>query len=555
MKVEKIGRVALAISALLLGAIATSSAIAQDYDLVILNGRVMDPETKLDAILNVGIKGGETSVITEKIITGEESIDASGHVVVAGFIDTHFHAIDPLGEKLALRDGVTTAMDLELGAINIAEWYAAQEGKRATNYGTTVSQMLARMLVHDAKDIEAQDQYDFDGPLDALQVSQLMTLVAADGKPGWSVSRSNPEQLNRINAIYDEGLRQGAIGFGSTVGYMRTGVTTYEMYLAQKAAAHYGRLTGIHARFYPSALTPIEHPTGFNEVFTNAMTLGAPLIYQHNCDYGWWEIEQKLAAARKMGLNMWSECYPYVGASTAISAEFFLPDVYEAGGNAYGSSPEEGGIYSPAKNKFYTKEEFLQARKDEPGEIVIAYYAIRAPWLVDMLKTPHMTVASDAVPSFDVTFDTPYEKYVGHPRTTGTRGKAFRLARGNDIPLMHMIANASYYPALHLGDAGLASMKVRGRMQEGMVADITIFDPEKITDNATYKAGEQGRPTTGIPYVIVNGTVVVKDSKVQRVYPGQPIRYPVEEKGRFEPITEEDFLKQFPKKFLGANDG
>jgi N-acyl-D-aspartate/D-glutamate deacylase len=124
------------------------------------------------------------------------------------------------------------------------------------------------------------------------------------------------------------------------------------------------------------------------------------------------------------------------------------------------------------------------------------------------------------------------------------------MARENDIPLMHMIANASYYPALHLGDAGLASMEVRGRMQEGMVADITIFDPETTTDNATYKAGEQGRPSTGIPYVVVNGTIVVKDSTVQRVYPGQPIRYPVEEQGRFEPITEQDFLKQFPKKFL-----
>jgi hypothetical protein len=538
-----------------MAAFALAPAQAADYDLVILNGRVMDPETRLDAVRNVGVNDGKIAVITKDNIKGAETINAKGHVVSPGFIDTHFHAIDPLGEKLGLRDGVTSAMDLEFGAMNIAKWYAALEGKRATNYGTTVSQMLIRMQVHDAKDIEAQDQYDFDGPLDTLAASALMNMTAADGTPGWSVSRSTPEQLNRINATYDEALREGALGLGSTVGYMRTGVTTYEMYLGQKAAARYGRLTGIHARFYPSALTPIEHPTGFNEVFTNAMTLGAPLIYQHNCDYGWWEIEQKLAAAREMGLNMWSECYPYVGASTAISAEFFMPDVYEAGGNAYGSSPEEGGIYSPTKDKFYTKEEFLQARKDEPGEVVVAFYSIRAPWLLDWLKTPHMTVASDAMPTPGSTFDTPDEQYAGHPRTTGTRGKAFRLARENDIPLMHMIANASYYPALHLGDAGLASMKVRGRMQEGMVADITIFDPETITDNATYKAGEQGRPTTGIPYVIVNGTVVVKDSKVQRVYPGQPIRYPVEEKGRFEPITEEDFLKQFPKKFLGANDG
>jgi hypothetical protein len=526
-------------------------AQAQNYDLVILNGRVMDPETRLDAVRNVGVKDGKIAVITKDNIKGAETINATGHVVAPGFIDTHFHAINAQGEKIGLRDGVTTAMDLEAGAINISKWYAALEGKRATNYGTTVSHVLYRMLVHDESDIKAQDKFDFDDPLDFLSVQRLINITNSDGTPGWSVSRSNPEQLNRILAGFDEDLRQGALGLGSTVGYMREGITTYEMYLAQKAAAHYGRLTGVHARFYPSALTPIEHPTGFNEVFTNAALLGAPLIYQHNCDYGWWEIEQKLAAARKQGLNMWSEAYPYVGASTVISAEFFMPDVYEAGGNSYGSSVEEGGIYSPTKDKFYTKEEFLQARKDDPGEFVVAYYSIRAPWLLEWLKTPHMTIASDAVVGDpDATFDTPYEAYAGHPRTTGTRGKAFRLARENDIPLMHMIANASYYPALHLGDAGLESMKVRGRMQESMVADITIFDPEKITDNATYKAGEQGRPTTGIPYVVVNGTIVVKDSKVQRVYPGQPIRYPVEEKGRFEPITEEDFLKQFPKKFL-----
>jgi N-acyl-D-glutamate deacylase len=89
-------------------------------------------------------------------------------------------------------------------------------------------------------------------------------------------------------------------------------------------------------------------------------------------------------------------------------------------------------------------------------------------------------------------------------------------------------------------------MKVRGRMQEGMVADITIFDAEKVQDNSTYKTGEQGLPTTGIPYVIVNGTIVVKDSEFQQgVFPGQPIRFPMEEGGRFEPASVEKWVKDF----------
>jgi N-acyl-D-glutamate deacylase len=67
-------------------------------------------------------------------------------------------------------------------------------------------------------------------------------------------------------------------------------------------------------------------------------------------------------------------------------------------------------------------------------------------------------------------------------------------------------------------------MKKRGRVQEGAVADITIFDPETVTENATPKVGENSLPSTGIPYVIVNGTVVVDNSKVQKIFPGVAIR-------------------------------
>ena len=86
-------------------------------------------------------------------------------------------------------------------------------------------------------------------------------------------------------------------------------------------------------------------------------------------------------------------------------------------------------------------------------------------------------------------------------------------------------------------------MKVRGRLQEGMVADITVFDAEKVTDVADYESGTNGLPSAGIPYVLVNGTIMVRDSEVASgVFPGQAIRYPVEGKGRFEPLAKEKYL-------------
>ena len=101
---------------------------SSDYDLVILNGRVMDPETGFDDVRNVGIKDGRIVNITEEVISGSGSIDASGHVVAPGFIDLEQHGLDPWGVKVNLRDGVTTQMDFEVGAANIAEWYDARAG-------------------------------------------------------------------------------------------------------------------------------------------------------------------------------------------------------------------------------------------------------------------------------------------------------------------------------------------------------------------------------------------------------------------------------------------
>jgi adenine deaminase len=110
-----ISKIATIMLLAIFGSFAVVPVQAQDFDLVILNGRVMDPQTKHDAVANVGVKDGRIAVITEDKITARETIDATGHVVAPGFIDTHWHYDRPWSNKLALRDGRTTVLDLEIG--------------------------------------------------------------------------------------------------------------------------------------------------------------------------------------------------------------------------------------------------------------------------------------------------------------------------------------------------------------------------------------------------------------------------------------------------------
>jgi N-acyl-D-glutamate deacylase len=281
------------------------------------------------------------------------------------------------------------------------------------------------------------------------------------------------------------------------------------------------------------------------------MLLDAPLLMAHNNDYGWWEIEEKLQLARAKGLNMWSEYYPYAAGSTAITAVFLSPSEWvEKRGYRY-----EDTIYDPIDDKYLTNETYAALMENDPGRSVVVEFPYRKAWMNYWLSIPHMTIASDAMAGVGadgqlLPWDADWSEYRGHPRTSGSRGAAFRMAREQGLPLMFTIAQASYWPAKHLGDTGLEAMKERGRLQVGKVADITIFDAKTITDNSGFKVGQHGIPTTGIPYVVINGTIVVKDSKALPVKAGQEIRFPVEPRGKFKPINVEGWMN---KHTIGLN--
>ena len=194
-----------------------------------------------DAVRNVGIKDGKIVKITKKNIKGKETINAKGHVVAPGFIDTHLHGTSVMAYKLVLRDGVTSAMDLEEGALGsyMDQWYKEREGKTQLNFGVASSHELARSLV-------------LDGAMGKDTLGALKTRAAGNN---WSQKKVSLEEGNKILQVIDEGLRAGGIGIGSTLGYMRDGVTAREMFEVQKLGAKYGRQTGIHFRNTPGTAT------------------------------------------------------------------------------------------------------------------------------------------------------------------------------------------------------------------------------------------------------------------------------------------------------------
>ena len=127
-----------ALSALLVAPLVASCDREPAYDLVVANGRVIDPESKLDGIRNVGVRAGRVVTISTSPLSGARVIDATGLVVAPGFIDLHEHGQQEEAYALMVRDGVTSAFELEVGTADVAEWYASRASGQIVNYGVSV---------------------------------------------------------------------------------------------------------------------------------------------------------------------------------------------------------------------------------------------------------------------------------------------------------------------------------------------------------------------------------------------------------------------------------
>ncbi len=488
------------------------------YDIAIIGGRVIDPETGLDAIRNVGIEGDRISIVTEDAIEGDETIDAAGQVVCPGFIDMHHHnAGVPFGEKLALRDGVTTPLELEAGVYPVEGWYAALEGKCRTNYGASVGSIPIREHLFNPN---YKTRFAGDFVYDMLAGGANTTMK-------WSTEKVSGDQLGQFEEDLEKGLKQGAVGIGHAVGYMVGGCTQAESLVCQKMAGRYGQAVFLHGRF-SSQMPPASGILGFFEMMGPQEIYGGGLVLQHMTAQTLADTTTALDLvdnAREANIQVLAEIYPYNFGGSIVGADYLHPDNYQDNmGRDYGD------IIETATMEPLTKERYEELNRTAPGTSIMFYNATEDT-VVQALANPNTVLGSDAFPytirasgEAALDWDVPFEAVNGHPRGAGSHARLLRWVRDKtiDIPLSLAVSKMSFMIASFLEKNGVPQMANKGRIQEGKEADIAVFDPETVTDNATMKDG--GLPSTGITHVLVNGTVVVRNSlNIDDVFPGKPV--------------------------------
>ena len=498
----------------------TETKPVDGYEVVILNGRVMDPETNFDGIRNVGIIGDRIAIITEKDITGTKIIDAKGLVVAPGFINTHSHSFAPFDQKMMAHDGTTTLLDTEGGGSNIDMFYDKYKGKSFLNYGTGVGHEEVRRVVLDG----LKEEQTFD----PTTILESRGLAEEDGHASWALDVPTSEQLDEILTYYEKGMRAGAISANTTVGYMGYGTTTNEIFLLQKIAKKYERFFGAHTRFGPTESLPLHYSLGTREVIANALALDAPLILSHINNQGWDEIYELTRRLQSQGKVIFAEYYPAITGNPNIATPQLVPDKIKLN-----NIEPTRDIYNVSTGELYeSDEQFFKEQEESPSKPI--FITVRKEeWLKQWPHMKDIAIANDAIAYYDengelLPIDAHFSEYGGHPRNASSYGIVFREAREQGIPLMDIVNNASFIPAKYFSKVGLQSMQERGRIQEGMIADITLFDPETIADTASMKKGMNGSYTEGIPFVLVSGQLVIENGEANtKLTAGKAIRYPI----------------------------
>jgi N-acyl-D-aspartate/D-glutamate deacylase len=450
---------------------------AQQYDVVIAHGRVMDPESGLDAVRDVGIRGGKIAAVSQDSLQGKSVVDARGLVVTAGFIDLHQHGQTAENYGFKARDGATTALEMEVGVSPIAPWYRQREGRSVINFGATVGHIPVRMaIMHDTGTFLPKD-HAIDPP-------------------------ATPEQLTEILSQLQDGLNEGALGIGMGVAYT-PGATHEEIRRVFELASRRSVAVYVHLRsagpVTPGGIEALE------EVMADAASTGASLHVVHITST---ELRQTALALQlihgghRHGLDFTTEAYPYTAGMTDLSSAIFSPGWQERnGGITYKD------LQWAATGERLTEESFERYRK-QGG--MVAIHSIPEEVVKTAVADRDVMVASDGI----------LDQGKGHPRAAGTYARVLGkyVREEHALSLMDALRKMSLLPAERL------NLSTKGRLQVGADADITVFDPERVIDRATFENPAQA--SAGIPYVMVHGTWVVKEGQLQpNVFPGRAVRY------------------------------
>ncbi len=462
--------------------LATGILSAQTYDLVIANGRVIDPESKLDAIRWVGIDGGAIRAVSINALKGRTAIDAKGLVVAPGFIDLHEHGQDFEAYRFQAQDGVTSTFELEVGTADVAGWYTAREGKSAINYGVSIGHIPVRMKV-------MKDAGDF-----------------LPSGPG-AHKAATPEQISEMKQLMERGFQEGAVAAGLGPTYTPA-ATRWEILEMFRVAARFNASCHVHLRGNAENGEP---EANLEEVLAAAAITGAPLQVVHINSSSLTHAPhmlQMIAEARAHGLDVTTEMYPYIAGETRIESARFDSWVDRP-------EPDYRNIMWVATGERLTKESFQRYRKAGGNAIL---FNNTEDMIELILRNPLPMIASDGFG---------FEAGNSHPRSAGTHARILgRYVRERDVTTLDdAIRKMTLMPAQRL-EARVPALRNKGRIRPGADADITVFDPRTIRDRSTYENGKIA--SEGVRYLLVNGRFVIRDGKLDaNAAPGKPIRAPL----------------------------
>ncbi len=451
-------------------------ASAEDrFDVVIHGGRVLDPETSLDAVRDVGIRGNQIGAISERPLVGARVLDASGLVVAPGFIDLHQHDQTAAGYRLKAMDGVTTALELEIGSPDVRKFLDQRRNAALINYGTSASHPWARAAV-------------LGQPV--LEGAIVPPTGAATNDP------ATPEQVERIEQRLRDELNAGGLGIGMGIQYT-PGASRQEIIAMFRVAAERNVPVFVHIRG--------DRIESVGEVIAAAAVSGAPLHIVHinsSCLRDAPECLRMIAGARGRGLDVTTEAYPYIAGMTQINSALFNPGWREKQDIDYSD------LMIPDTGERLTKERFEQLHASSQPQAIIIFNNTQA--VVDeVIANPLTMIASDGL--------------TGHPRNAGTFGRVFAryVRERRTLSLIEAVRKMSYMPALRLEQSTPEARKM-GRLQVGADADLVILDPETFRDQSSFE--KPSLPSIGVRFLLVNGTVVIDGGAiVPGIAPGRAL--------------------------------
>src|SRR5436309_8005342 len=393
----------------------------QEYDIVLAGGHVLDPETGLDATRHVGIQGGRIAAVTTELPAARETLDVRGLVVAPGFIDLHAHGQDSESYRYYAHDGVTTALELEIGTYPVAPWYTAREGRALINYGLTVGHPGARraLVLHDQ--------------------SLAGAAAVSDTTRSWTYGTLAPADLPRLYTLYVEGMSDGALGIGLGIAYT-PGASREEILRMFLIAARHDVPCFVHLREGGRDPASGGSVAALDEVIADAAATGAALHVVHVTSMGQSDtplLLQLIGGARAHGVDVTTEAYPYTAASTSIQSAVFDRGWQDKMGIGYHD------ILYPPTGERLTRASFQRLRRT--GAVVV-FFLIPDSIVRLALGDSLVMVASDGI--------SPH----GHPRLAGTHARVLgRYARDSSVLiLMDAVRKMTLMPAQRLERAAPA---------------------------------------------------------------------------------------------------